>query len=490
MTALTRFYRAQTQFYLDHLLLEREDQEVSLLTRMDTVLPPEIWRKIIGEALPHASNSPVYYAEFRAIVASVCKIWRFRVYNDQTLWSYICVNQHVLSESLDFVLARCPTALLDIRIALLDFDTRYGATPLTESVAIVLHRILSKISPTSRRWRSFFLITEHPEAFMVVYRHFQNSPVPLLRTFTAHCTLMEGYSNYEVNDPIYLEPVNQLHWFGGNLPSLTGVDACGIRMPDSLTSFASNLVTCNISQGYSPSLFTWEFFVELFSTAIRLRHIKLADILVVALPGSSDQSPLKSTSLQVLDLTLDADGFGVCFMKLMIVPNLSKLTLRVDRTNAVESLRLYLPKLHAVRRFCLHGSLGFDDDFYALFGSLPKLRVLDLQHADEQAFIAYCGWTYMNKIHMGEDTAHCLQSLSVGMVDVGELVGLVRFHDGRDEGPMNLRHVRMDHCIAVWEIDNYSWLCAHVADFGVFQPTTHPIYGLSGSEMYSAFVFH
>ncbi|KAJ7018323.1 hypothetical protein C8F04DRAFT_1277852 [Mycena alexandri] len=345
------------------------------------------------------------------------------------------VTIHVLLESLKFVLAKCPTALLDVRIALLDVDTRYDTWSPPEPPSTILNRLLSMISPTSLRWRSFFLITENPESFLDVFRSCEFLPAPKLRTLTVHYTLMEGYSSFESDDPIYFEPVDRRDWFGGALSNVTSLETCGIRMPGS---------------GYSESLFEWEFFVQLFSAAVHLRHLKLA-------------------AFAVLDLTLDADAFAVSFIRLLAAPNLLDLTLRTVRTNAVESLEPCLPNFASLTRFCLHGSLGYDDDFYPLFDSMPKLSVLDVQHADEHAFIVYCGWSYLRELVQGLAARHPLRSLSVGMVDVGDLVDLVRFHGGRDDSSgnhMELRHVRMNHCIAVCDVEHYAWLRSHIADFG------------------------
>lgn len=350
------------------------------------------------------------------------------------------------------------------------------------------------ISPTSLRWRSFFLITENPESFLDVFRSCEFLPAPKLRTLTVHYTLMEGYSSFESDDPIYFEPVDRRDWFGGALSNVTSLETCGIRMPGSVHSLASALVSLNISQGYSESLFEWEFFVQLFSAAVHLRHLKLAAFAGVVVPRATpDRAKLESTSLRVLDLTLDADAFAVSFIRLLAAPNLLDLTLRTVRTNAVESLEPCLPNFASLTRFCLHGSLGYDDDFYPLFDSMPKLSVLDVQHADEHAFIAYCGWSYLRELVQGLAARHPLRSLSVGMVDVGDLVDLVRFHGGRDDSSgnhMELRHVRMNHRIAVCDVEHYAWLRSHIADFGVSRPSTVPNYGLSGPALHSSFVFH
>ncbi|KAJ7027586.1 hypothetical protein C8F04DRAFT_1266819 [Mycena alexandri] len=466
MTALTRSYRVWCRLYLDQLKAQYPTDEPESRVAMDTILPPEIWRKIIGEAFPHASNFPVYYAEFRAIIARVCKLWRFRLYSDQSFWSYIGLNQHVLSESLDFVLAKCPTVMLAIQISLLDVDTHYNVSSSEEPLAAMLSRIISKISPTSPRWRSFFFITEHPGAYMLVNCHLHSLHVPNLRTFATHYTLMEGYSNYDASDPIYLEPVKLLTLFDGDLSALTGVETCGVRIPRSIASLASNLVTFNVSQGYSTSLFTWEFLVELFSSATCLRHLKLADFAGVDVPTQGSRAlSLVSASLRVLDLTVDTDGFAFSFMRFMDFPNIHDLTLRVDCTNAVESMRPFLPKFRPVRRFCLHGSLGYDDNFYPVFDAMPLLQILDLQQADEHTFIAYCGWSYLREFELGEDGGHNLVSLSVGMADVSDLVQLVKLHGGSSDSPgtrMQIYHVRMDHHIAVWDVQNYAWLLMSV----------------------------
>ncbi|KAJ7038844.1 hypothetical protein C8F04DRAFT_1179194, partial [Mycena alexandri] len=298
-------------------------------TKRIPVLPLEIWRQIVAEFLPHPSNFPVYYAEARALIACVCKLWHVRVYADQSFWTYLCINQHVLLESLKFVLAKCPTALLDVRIALLDVDTRYDTWSPPEPPSTILNRLLSMISPTSLRWRSFFLITENPESFLDVFRSCEFLPAPKLRTLTVHYTLMEGYSSFESDDPIYFEPVDRRDWFGGALSNVTSLETCGIRMPGSVHSLVSALVSLNISQGYSESLFEWEFFVQLFSAAVHLRHLKLAAFAGVVVPRATpDRAKLESTSLRILDLTLDADAFAVSFIRLLAAPNLLDLTLR------------------------------------------------------------------------------------------------------------------------------------------------------------------
>jgi hypothetical protein len=124
---------------------------------------------------------------------------------------------------------------------------------------------------------------------------------------------------------------------------------------------------------------------------------------------------------------------------------------------------------------------------------MHHLQVLELEHAHDHTFTAYCHWTYDRVVGVQGMRGHRLRSLVVGMVDMLELSALVKFYKAREEKcglRLMLRHLRLDSRIAAWEEADMVWLRRHVADCGVFVDSYAPVCSYSGPTLYSVFVFY
>ncbi|KAJ7660708.1 hypothetical protein DFH06DRAFT_1129768 [Mycena polygramma] len=436
-------------------------------------VPPELWREIIFLSLPLFTERPGSYARSRGRVASVCKLWHDRVYGDQTFWSRIYVDQDVDVLALDFTLSKCPTAPLDLHLVFDDLCLSGQAQVRSQlSVAEVIHSIMDRLVASSRRWQSFSLITEHPEAFLLVQERCSDLLVPWLKSLSLSYYLMDGYSNFSFNHPIYRSPIEPLLWFRGSMPSLVNLETRCSRLTPGVTSFLDNLVSIDISQGCNSAIFGWDFLHSLFSTAVCMRSLKISDISPVPYPSSGR---LSSHSLLALDVNLEEDTFVAELMTLMVVPNLVQLTLRVVPSN-LDILMNCGSLLAPVRHFCLHGDLGEGDSLFPFFDSMPLIQILDFEHTYDHVFTAYCDWTYSRDGEQRVQRCHTLSSLAVGMVEISDLVGLFKFQAnrgskvGRNSMP---RRLRMDPRVASWEVVDFLWLKDNVHDFGVwFCPDT------------------
>ncbi|KAJ7601441.1 hypothetical protein DFH06DRAFT_1352850 [Mycena polygramma] len=373
-------------------------------------VPLEIWSEILKHTLPDAFNFPVTYALYS--------------------WS-VFQRMSTLAQSsasfIAFVLSRCPTALLDVRLALIDVRTWKQQKAVLPSVPDVINDLFDIVVDTVDRWRSFTLVTEHPEAYIAVQKRCASLRSPHLSFFTTRYCLMEGYSNFRSDHPIYDAPLEPLDWFYGQYPTLRHLDLYSSSLMFT-PNLLSKLVSVSLSQEYGLPIFDWAFFVSFFELAASLRFLQLADVSAVSVPASS---VLHSSTLEVLDLTLQNDEFSKRILHILVAPRLRDLTVRALPSNLahITSCR---STLSLVERFCVHGDIGQGPVLYPLFDSMPRLKVLDLENTYDHVFSSYCAWTHARAKTNGCRPTNRLEALLVGMIQLDELVNLARFHGARE----------------------------------------------------------
>ncbi|KAJ7750725.1 hypothetical protein DFH07DRAFT_775057 [Mycena maculata] len=381
-------------------------------------LPFDLWSDIFKLALPEPGNLPGAFSKARGELSTVCRMWLAHIYDDPSLWSYIGINQYIVLTSLDFVLSKCANVLLHIRIVFWEFRTGQLESLFLPSVSSIIHSILDRLEHTSSCWESFFVLMEHPEAFLLVQDRCSSLFAPALRNFAACYYLMDGFGDFEEGDP--------------------------------------SLCTLPIECG-DPLLFEWAFLVELFSMAVEI--------------------------IAVLDVDFDGAGIMIRVLHALTAYRLVELTLRHPPLDLqpVQEFPSILPGLH---RFCLHGMFRDDSILFSLFQSLSHLRILDLTHADSRIFHCYCRWTLGLHLVGSDKPGRYLPSVSLGVMDVATVVTFVKFHgalSGRDGTQMSLWHVRMDGCMALWEVCQFNWLLFHVAQFTTNEHYDTPVVGIGNS---------
>lgn len=120
------------------------------------------------------------------------------------------------------------------------------------------------------------------------------------------------------------------------------------------------------------------FIPALFSIASGLRHIRLG---VIASFRLSPSKPIRSLSLQSLDIDFDSGSFAGDLLYAMDIPNLTDLTVR--------SVHMFVYRLlgcpdllSQIVAFAVQGDIGDYQSLQHLFSAMPRLRVLDLAHSN------------------------------------------------------------------------------------------------------------
>ncbi|KAJ7660747.1 hypothetical protein DFH06DRAFT_1129803 [Mycena polygramma] len=342
----------------------------------DSDIPLELWTYIVELSLPDPQNFPASFAKRRGIMSCVCKEWK--IYHDELFWSYLSVNQHVDNGALEYALTMCSTAPLRIRLSLMDL--RIWTTRDDDdlpSVAETVHRLFDRLLPTASRWKAFYLYTENPEAFSLIQKICEPVKCPLLESITLQYYLMEGFSIYYEDNPIYFIPLQPARWFSGSPNQLRHVESyCASLSRDSIAASFSSLVSIDLGRTASSDavIYDWAFFDTLFAVGSNLRFMRLGNLSAFPIPPSA---LLRSTSLLVLDVAIVVDTFLVALMMSMHVPRVTELVLRARASTVLD----ILPCIHILRQvtiLSLHGDLGAGSSLYPLFDTLSSLRTLDM----------------------------------------------------------------------------------------------------------------
>ncbi|KAJ7673351.1 hypothetical protein DFH06DRAFT_1124070 [Mycena polygramma] len=380
-------------------------------------IPLEIWSEILKHTLPDAFNFPV----------TVCQLWHNLVYSEQAFWSSLCLTQNLAASFIAFVLSRCPTALLDVRLALIDVRTWKQRKAVLPSVPDVINDLFDIVVDTVDRWRSFTLVTEHPEAYIAVQKRCASLRSPHLSFFTTRYCLMEGYSNFRSDHPIYDAPLEPLDWFYGQYPALRHLDLYSSSLMFT-PNLLSKLVSVSLSQEYGLPIFDWAFFVSFFELAASLRFLQLADVSAVSVPASS---VLHSSTLEVLDLTLQNDEFSKRILHILVAPRLRDLTVRALPSNLAH-ITCCRSTLSLVERFCVHGDIGQGPVLYPLVRLYASPESVGPGKHLRPRFLVVLCVTHARAKTNGCRPTNRLEALLVGMIQLDELVNLARFHGARE----------------------------------------------------------
>ncbi|KAJ7637953.1 hypothetical protein DFH06DRAFT_1335601 [Mycena polygramma] len=456
----------------------------------DLPVPMEIWLYIIHLSMPDQHNFPATYAHKRALLATVCREWKCRIYSDKSFWNYLSINQHVKPFDLDFVLSRCATVPLHVRLSFMDVLVRRRDAEPPLPLPQIVSNLFGCIARTSARWSAFYLFTDDSEAFKLVRSHCEFLRAPELSSFALNY-FIDGYSVFDEDDPFYFDPLNPCRWFTGSDICPRHLELYGASVCWETPAFFQRLVSLDLVGLASPGmlLVDWPFFVALFSTADRLRFLRLADIPPFPIPSSAT---ICSPTLAVLDVSIGEDAFLVRLMLAMDVPALTDLTLRA----CYATLGYALHCGHILRRlvcFALHGDIACGTPLYPLFDSMPLLEVLDFSCTKYYVLQSYFQWNIaVYRRSKPFVYVPSLRSITVGIVDIVSLLEFVTLcgaNGSKDGSHMRLRHVRVDDRVAAWGKKEYGWLGNHITDFGSTPYTHFPVSRVAGPTAHSLFTF-
>ncbi|KAJ6581760.1 hypothetical protein B0H19DRAFT_1061276 [Mycena capillaripes] len=408
----------------DVVLFTRRFSHYDLKTR------EAIWSRIVNLSMPDGHNDPVAYAKFRGSVAEVCRASAARTISDQTLWSTLLLNRNVLSDSIQLVLGRCKEADLRVRIVFSDIRLRRDTTGILPCVDCIVDRIFDLISDTSSRWKSFFLHTEHPGAFKRVRERCRYLDVPLLKSVALSYGYMPGYSEFDPIDEIYDDPLETYGWFEAYCPSLDHLELVSVLFPSDAPNVFRNVTSLDLS---SLCDLLWPFYATLFSTAVNLKYLRLADIDQCSIPSSAS---LYSASLLVLDIGMDGRRFLADLLATLTAPNLSDLTVR-DPNFRFDCILDCADILAQLTRFALFGHIFYGSSILLgnalvrLFETTPHLRVLDLHHSLTDVFGAYCDWLY-ERVALGRPVVRALEALYLRTAEFSSVLDFLIFNGVTD----------------------------------------------------------
>ncbi|KAJ7617671.1 hypothetical protein DFH06DRAFT_1342819 [Mycena polygramma] len=446
-----------------------------------------VWSDIIRLALPDGHNDPVLHASARGELASLCKASLARTYNDASLWTTLYLNHHVLPERIIFVLKKSRDAPLRIRLILMDIPLSPSVGPDGMCADCLVDRIFRAIYGTNLRWRSFYLLTDHPDAFLRVQDHCRDLNAPNLRSLS----LSYGARYYDLSfDEDFSEaPFESENWFNKAHRTLKDLELQSVYFLWDTPGLFRILTTLDLSRIYDAD---WAFFQTLFATADNLRFLRLESIDHCELP---DDAALHSQSLVVLDLALD----GLIFMSQILhsirAPNLVDLTVRDIGHRMYHVLRCGT-LLRQLTRFAVVGpvhydtSIDFDESTTTLFDSLINLKVLDLHNTRADMFVAYRYWTYMR----GSDdhpVSLALEALYVGHTTADSMLAFLLFHgirDFSDGSQMTLQFLRIKRSLSM-DAAVTDWFRTRMVDFGFLDYQHSTSYLLHGPAYHSLCCF-
>ncbi|KAJ7640378.1 hypothetical protein DFH06DRAFT_1334740 [Mycena polygramma] len=399
----------------------------------------DVWSRIMRLALPDGHNDPVKFANVRSDIAALCKSSKTRTYEDEGLWNTLYINQHILPEKLRFVLDKCPDAPLRIRIALIDVRIFPPASTDVLCAECLVDRIFDVISSTAHRWSSFYLHTEHPGAFLRVQERCSLLSTPNLRSVSISYGHLPGYSEYDIDDPIYGAPMAPANWFEESIPKLDHLDLQSVYFPWTNPLLFSNVTCVDLSRLFDVD---WTLLRLLFSSASNLRFLRLDCIDHCAIPAGAI---LYSSTLVVLDIGLEGTRFMSDVLRAIVAPELVDLTLR-EVNRRMEAVLACSRLLGQLTRFAVFGliiydhCLEFEDVTTRLFNALVRVKYLDFHNARADLFAAYCSWTYVRGA-CNNPIPTVLEALYIGFTPLDGLLEFLIFY-GINEytSPLILMH--------------------------------------------------
>ncbi|KAJ7182684.1 hypothetical protein C8R43DRAFT_940795 [Mycena crocata] len=349
--------------------------------------PEDIWLQIALYFVMDPSLSASMSAKSRGVMACLSKGSYVMVYGTPSFWSSIVIFDSVSLDRLRFVMSRCERGLIDITICILGVRRTPGLPTVFINNLSLVAAVMSAISPSASRWRSFRLITESPSVFQRVNLLSQTLGVSSLARLEVGYVHMPGYSP-AVNDPDLITlPFQPSNWFMGPLASIRRLTSFGASCVVGMLNRLEELYITDYTRPY-----TLESSVvpDIIASARQLRVLRLGWMRPFQIPV---HSTMRSTSIRVLDLEFGEERFMSRFLHALVLPGLVDFTVR-DVGDSVHCLLTARHLLAGVATFGIHHSIGDEQSLRLLFAALPSLIALDLTHTGSTVFDAYYSWAF------------------------------------------------------------------------------------------------
>ncbi|KAJ7032305.1 hypothetical protein C8F04DRAFT_1185153 [Mycena alexandri] len=301
-------------------------------------LPLELWAKCICALILDGSLSPKHSAEMRGFVACVCKEWHSRVYTMSEFWSTITIFKSVPIDRLDFVLSKCASGPIHIKLHLRDVRSILGKPPTVWNVALMLDAIFEKITPYSTRWTTFQLITENPFVFRRVHHLCKSLPADSLSNLHMAYIYTPGYSAPIHPLDTYLLPFQAYPWFGDKLDKIRTLNFFCASVNWSAFGTFQDLQELELSDFFCLESIAPGLLPTILNGAPQLRALTIGALREFALPTGY---LLTSTSLRVLDVEFYRPAFVGGLLSAFHLPNLSTLVVRQVYSNVPLLLACY-----------------------------------------------------------------------------------------------------------------------------------------------------
>ncbi|KAJ6536052.1 hypothetical protein B0H19DRAFT_1079583 [Mycena capillaripes] len=416
-----------------------------------------VWTAIFLDFIDDPSAAPKELAIRRGIVACICSGWHRRLYSTPILWSTINIAKDMPISALHFAVSRCAGGM-DVKLNLQNVRFIAGRHALPADVIDWVDLVFAIIGPTSPRWLSFELDTDHPVVFSRVHFHcaqLDGCSLTSLRLSYTH--LPRHWPG--VTAEIAGGPRDAGVWFLQETPNISHLSIFCVPMLWDNFDFVHRLQTVDLTDFASPLPLSPALLPSLFSVARQLRSVRLGELVPFSL---SSAYTLYSPTLEVLDIDFETGPVVGAIFATMDVPRLTDLTVRNVRTS-VNYLLACPSLLLGLHHFCAVSDIGDNISLQHLFNAMPSLRTLDFGHAPSHVFSIYCEWARLRLRFQQPTLVGNLRVLRLPRIDlrlVVVLVGLVIDSGG------HVHCIRVERPLVYGDIyDAVVWLRHNISDF-------------------------
>ncbi|KAJ7130013.1 hypothetical protein C8R43DRAFT_1133983 [Mycena crocata] len=378
-------------------------------------------------------------AERRGVVGRVCRSWLVRIpfinglsafiylqeqailYTTPSFWNIFHIYHFTPIAHLDFMLSKCTTGEIHIKLLLRRTGFVDGA-PITLSQTIAfVDRVFWHIGPTSRRWKSFALSTEHPYVFARVQYHCSMLLADSLTSFDISYVYLPGYASIQDDPDADQIPFQSADWFNGQLEQVEHLYLFCYPVRWESFGVLTRLRVVHLVDFSTPLSLDSSILITLLSPNSSLEELRLGTVDVTEFPADV---VLACPALRVLDVRFFRCRLVGKILSALIVPNLTDLVVR-DVADQLYRLLICPALLSGLVHLELHGKAGDRYSLQHLFAAIPRLRSLNLHHTDSGVFDVYSDWALSRvRFQQANHAAH-LRCLFLGHVDLSKLVALV-----------------------------------------------------------------
>jgi F-box-like len=292
-------------------------------------LPTELLAHIfhLGTRMVGDPDVP-FLKPFPVLASHVCHLWRSVALGSPSLWTNITFSEGLLYEHSQIWIERSKDLPLDIEI---DVGRSLGVgQDEVEATALFSHvsTILDIIVPHVTRWRKLrVLVDQYIYMYEVLRRLARCASAPLLEILRLYLI------DYDlIRRPTFFVP------FRGNTPSLSLVSLVEVHVAWS-SSLLRDLVEFEMARHAMDVRPSWVDFSRILRDSPRLACLRLYGSGPAEPVTDWQDEPIELPLLESLSLTNDNPIHVSSLFRLLSMPNLKKLSLRVGRVDDPEFSR-------------------------------------------------------------------------------------------------------------------------------------------------------